>query len=495
MKRALRKYWFALLSLVVVSAFLIFSYRSYAYFGYQSAFGGDLYNHTSLLWDLQEKGLSHLFFGFGGYPRLFHALVWGVMQLGSISNPLYAMLILLPLSVAGAGLAAGFWAAKVSGRWAGLAALVLAIIAAREPLQTLYDGGFPNYMAAAIWMPLFITTLGLALTKKGWWTAGAIGTGLLVLLTHHFSTAYLVIVLCTAALVVKKARPWLLGALVLVVLVLASPLGESIRQQLAPVVLVNSSFPWIHLIGTLDNPDAMLSWRAYPGLIGPGIFWTGMISFVSVLIAMVSRRKVPLPVILTCGWLLALLVGSHMPELRFPVRLARDLGVPLLLLSVYGVSELIKVVRCAWKPVVHRPLTLTIILAGVLAVAPQVYERITSMLQYEPTQQYSGAVAAAVADTGNELVYGEHLILPAAVHPERITWGMFNENISKKDTDMRFDTPLNDERVARVQYVMLPVQLNPPVNQAYHAFLTQEGFHQVRTYVDPNRTVILYSRH
>jgi hypothetical protein len=366
------------------------------------------------------------------------------------------------------------------------------LFAATQPLQTLYDGGFPNYLAAAIWLPFFILCLAEAIEERSWkWSLGAIVLGLLTLLTHHFSSVYLGIVLAMAALAVKRLRIWLLGSLALMVLVLISPLGASFRHLASIAVRFGGPFPWIHSVGGLDNPNALLPLAAYPSLLTPAVFWFGTAALVYVLVRSIRGRKLPLPVVLFAGWALVLYVASQIPALRFPVRLARDLGVPLTVLAAYAINGLVNQLGKVEGLGTYLKLLATIFV--IAFCTPAIIARYSRLHTYEETEQYSRALADATKLTKGQPTLSESFLLPVAVYPSSIQWGEFTTN--KDDTsENRFSNSDNLGLVAGKTFVIIPIFTEYSTNLAYQTFLLSADFHQVTIFHDQLRVVALYER-
>lgn len=458
---------------LVLGGFLIFSYFWHARLGYVSAPGGDLYNHYHHLVQLREEGIGSFF---SGYPRLFHALVLLGMQLTG-SDALRVMLALLPLTVAAAGLSAYLFLRCLVGQWPGFLALWLAIFVAKQPLQTLYDGGFPNYLNVAVFFPLVLWGMAElpAAKRRGALLIGA-GT-LLMLLTHHFSVTYLIILaVCAVGTTEWRKTPGLvLGSLLACVVIILSPLGKGFRDQVGGVIRFGGEFPGIHLVGGLDNPNALIPYTAFPDYFGGVIFWGGVITAVLVLVQWWRKRPVPSVLVCLSGLTLLLLLTSQVKALQFPLRLARDAGVPLYLLTAYGLSVLVQQVK-------NRRSRYGLIAAFCLLLLPSTLARLQRLARFEPTMQYTPAQEKLAQVIGASPALAVNQLLPSVPHPNiqpvllegETTAGSLKGALEGKD------------------YVLL--EEGGPEFASIQAVLLENGFQLLQTERDPLKTVWLYGR-
>jgi hypothetical protein len=479
-----------LVATVGVLFFLAETFLLYRHFGYQSAFGGDVYNHATYIRYLQELGWKALYTEYANYPRVYHGLVWGMMELRGTSNPLLAMLYLQPVLILGAALATGAAVWKLAGRWAGTVALLFVLFGASQPLQTLYDGGGPSYLAVTVGVPLFALCGVMFLERRQVrWLTGLVLVGLFTVMTHHVTTAYILILLLTTLLVTPQLRKWLAVALALVVAILLSPLGQGVRDLVKSILFVQPDFPWLRLIGQLDGPDALLPLAAYPDMMGRFVFWAGIATTVWVLVRFLQRRAVEPLALVLAGLAVILLVASQATALRFPVRLARDLAVPFTILAWYGSAQLLMTIRR--YPLARLGQT-AVVAALLLMLSPQLVRQYERRYTYEPTLQYSGAVAEAMLITNSSKVFTENMVVAAAAYPERVGWGVFRP-VSNNPEEMFF-SERNTSLVADYEYVVYPLSESHEVNLGYQLFLESQGFTQLTLLHDPNRTLALYGR-
>ena len=465
-----------LLSLLLGS-FLIFWYVEAHRLGYVSAPGGDLYNHAQNVFLLQDEGLRAFTHG---YPKLFHLMVLIGMKLTG-RNPLVVMLGLFPLvQVAAAGMAF-LLMRRLGSVWTGLVAAVLVLWVSGQPLQTLYDGGFPNYISASIWLPMTLLgitelarrrTLGIILSVCG---------VLAVLLTHHFSVFYVLIFALSVIWIQRRylsRNVWygVAGA----VLLLLSPLAANARDLLASVVQVGSGFPWVHLVGHLDNPNAILPLRAYPEYFNPMIFWVGLITMALVL---TLGKKAPLALKILAIWAVALLLASRVEAVGFPVRLARDAGVPLAMLAAYGLGWLgHKLAEMSAGSISLRAIAVLLTVPVVVIVSLATLDRITRLTTFDPIMQYTPAQAALVEQIQpGEAAGAVNQLLPSVVN--------------RQIKPLFFDGTEADN-LAQLQplHAVLVVDSQDATYDSALQLLQKSKFRQVAVASDVMRTVYLWRR-
>jgi hypothetical protein len=471
-KRRIPDYLVFLFSL----GFLGISYYAYHHFHYVSAPGGDLYNHAEMVKQLQTEGLSIFF---DGYPKLFHLFVLFGMKLTG-RDALWVMLGYVPIVVVGSGLIISTLLKRLSDGWVGLLGFVLAVLVAQQPLQTLYDGGFPNFINTMLWLPLVMLGLsyverperrrkGIVLTVLG---------ALLMVLTHHFSALYLGILLLAGLFFLPgRWRKYAGFILVVGILVLVSPIGSGAQGLLSQVVQFGHGFPWVHLIGHLDNPNALLQLRSYPDYFTPIIWWGGLATMVGVVVAWVRKIKIPLPITMLTVLGAVLLVCSQVEAFGFPIRLARDAGMPLLVLTAYGVGVCVKAAR---KTVFTTWLAPIIILGVCIAMVTPIHNRIHRLKTFEPTMQYTPAQATMVRKTnGQPAIYIDSLLV-TAVNPSVVArYSVEGPNSSVVS-------------VPGISYIL--IDQNNQYFPEYEQIFAAADFHFIGEAGDPARTVRLYGK-
>ncbi len=460
---------------VLVTAFIVTSYLVFRQFGYVTAPGGDLYNHAQMVFDLQRQGASIFF---SGYPKLFHTVVLAGVDLLH-HDPLKIMLLYLPIVIALAGLSAFLLLNRLRGPWAGLLGLVLVMFVAIQPLQTLYDGGFPNFISVSVWLPIVL--LGIAdLDAGGRYNARGISLtflgAVLIVLTHHFSALYLVILLVASAFFSTKTVRWyLLSAFVIGLVILLSPVASGARNLLSSVIQFGGMFPWVHIVGQIDNPNAIINITSYGDYFGPFIYFAGLLTMGGVILAWIRKIRIPLPISLLTVLGIVLLICSQIEAFRFPLRLARDAGVPLTLLTAYGVS----IVLYAVKP--NRVLTNGFAIVLVLAMLPALITRFDRLFTFEPDMQYTPAQAAMAARAqGAPAIFVNQLLVSIAF-----------PNVKPIFPDQQSDTLLAP-LITSERLVLLNV--NDPNFRKYEKVLAVAQYSFIAEDSDPLNRVRFYAR-
>ena len=338
------KRWPLILALVLL---FLFSYANQLTFRYLVPPGGDAVNHNKLVLQILAGDYQAVL----NYHFIWHFLVAGISQLtGTLT--IVVMAWLAPLLLVSGGLMLYVFNRRFFGAVAGLTSLILIGFLSFQPMQTLYDGGFPNVLAAATVLPLVFIALEQALSgKRKWLSVPLFLVSLLVLLySHHLTTLYALVIIAIYLIIQlliylnRRRFPWPLVLLVVPVLYGLFLLGVKLFLRLggtssealaAQVVALNSRFPFLHFTGRLDNPNALLDIQSYPLAIGEAVVWLSVSGAVVALIyfikdAVSQKGRISLLLLI---WAAVLLWGSQTPGLGFPVRLARDLAIPLALLG------------------------------------------------------------------------------------------------------------------------------------------------------------------
>ena len=476
--------WLERWTLPIVSiAFLVLYYASFYWQGYVSAPGGDLYNHVSLMRDLQSHGFSVFFVG---YPRLFHLVLLIATTITGL-NPLRVMLYMLPLVMLGVALSAGWVARLIAGRTAGIVTTVLLLFISQQPWQTLYDGGFPSVIAAGIFLPLWVGSTGLYLQRGGrTWGLASLLFILLIVCTHHLTTIYLFLMVAFLVpfYISRLNRGWALGLAAALIVLWFTPLTEPLHHLLATVLVPQSVFPWYHLVGHLDNPDAIWPISDYPHAISYLVVYGGLLGLLSLSLLAMWRHESKVIPFMVAVWAIFLLVGSQVKALDFPVRLARDASIPLAIGAGVGIVQI-------WRLASKRWFTLAaFILLLIWAGGPELSRRAYSVFFiYEPTMQYTGADQAAVDQVGSAPTLSLDRPLPSVVK-STIVFSSPDSTLMDAALTSWFRTTL-----APFQYVIYEVPMGDQSSDLrYRPSLEGVGFTEVAAYGDPLKTVMVFQK-
>lgn len=346
-------YWIALgIGLILL---IVIQYFGLVYYHYPVPPGHDAMIHW---WTAQPfyRGEIDLipYLRHGGYPPLFllfiakfaHLFHTDMMNVMLWFSP--SILVLSALSI----FALSYY---LFNRYVALITFFLYAFTTRIVVQQLNDGGYPNLIAAQIFIPIFIICTVCGILSRSWWQkllclVGAFIFIILVFLTHHLSTLYLfaIVVICTPIIFVwlSKKNCWKTKKIIIssVILLLVYILGFFVffraeftaasRNLLESALNFSNSFPFIRKVGTQDM-EALISLRSYPHYVGESVFIFGVIGTLMMPLSGLFKKdkKAFLGVIIFSVWSLLLLIGSRMDFLSNPDRLVRDSAYPLSLMA------------------------------------------------------------------------------------------------------------------------------------------------------------------
>lgn len=306
--------------------------------------GGDSYPHIQIAQSFLDQGL----FGMNkGYPPLFH-IVLGLIAKLTKSDLLGVFAWATPALLFASAVSVGVFARLWLKTWLSFVVVFsLSVFVALQPFQIWQDGGFPNVLASAVFLPIGLWLLVSAtLSKTVSWRpiVGYGGVLALILITHHLTTGTFIVLslgyltcLIAYSLVVKRAiypNTKLLVGLLLVMIpigLLLMPI-QPIVELAKNIISFSHTFPYIHSLFGLDNPDALLPLKDIPDSLGWSIGWLGL---AGLLWLWQDRKQTTEVKLLFVSWVGILLVLSQIEALRFPVRFVRELGVPATLLTGY----------------------------------------------------------------------------------------------------------------------------------------------------------------
>ncbi|HEY1074232.1 MAG TPA: hypothetical protein VGE59_00830 [Patescibacteria group bacterium] len=333
----------------VLLGLVFFSYLNQLIFRYSVPPGLDAVPHNEVVRNILNGDIGQIF----RYHTLWHILT---ILLSSVTRlpTITAMAWLGPLLLVTSSISLYIFNRRFFSPLAGYTSLLLLGFTSLQPLQTLYDGSFPNVLAAGTVLPLaFILFENIFHSVKKARAIFLFVLGFIILaFSHHLTTLYALATMGIFLLVFltqycrQKRISWFLILFVLIVSLLLgfltlnwllhSPLTENSVFSLANQFMATSfHYPFIHFKGVLDDPNAIWRISLYPQEIGEAVVYLGIMGFFAGLYFLKKRpadtawNAVALLIIWSC----VLFLGSRMEALAYPVRLARDLAIPLALLS------------------------------------------------------------------------------------------------------------------------------------------------------------------
>ncbi len=346
-------YWLIFAGFLAVMAVL--AYGNQVMYHYAVPPGYDAIPHSNVIDAIIGGDIPQIF----GYHTVWHLLMIPfvlIMPGPTISNVAWlapALQLTTVLSL--------FWVAyKWFGKVAALAVITLIGFFSLQPWQTLGDGGYPNVLAAGTVLPLCALFATYITSRKWrWWFLPVIVACLIVLLyTHHLTTLYALpiffiygLIMIARALIQRGINAFLLLAIFGLLAVgglmggwyfLHFPNTLSVTQLAHDFIRADTVFPFFHLIGKLGDPSAILPVDLYTQDIGYVLIYVGIIGTVIAAIDVLFTPKNPRwnIYVLLLIWAAVLYVGSRVESLGYPVRLARDLAIPLAFLGAAAFSDL-----------------------------------------------------------------------------------------------------------------------------------------------------------
>lgn len=353
--------------------------------------GGDAINHNPYVIAILEGRLTEV----GNYHILWHLIV-AIVAFFTRLPSITVMAWLGPLLLFTGGISLFWFMRRYFGLIAALATVIAIGFFSNQPLQTLYDGGFPNVLAAGTVLPFIFIAAERMISDSNKLKASILLTLTLFILSysHHIVTLYTLTALgifyliqCELWLRKKRVNPILIMTGLIAIISggigVAGYLLHSLQYSIASLarafVDINLTPPFIHLIGQLDNPNAMWPLKVYPNAIGETIVYLGLLgSLIAIYLAIKERHnpkgRISLLIIILA---LVLLLGSQTPALTFPVRLARDLAIPLAMLAGIFVGEVLDYMAKKQAPLIFHYAVVILCLAVGLATGLSRFQRMT----------------------------------------------------------------------------------------------------------------------
>ncbi len=332
----------------IFSALAVFAFANQFIYRYAVPPGGDALGHDAIIQTILAGHYDQIY----RYHTAWHLLAIGCAYLFHIPT-ITAMAWLGPLLLVTMAMALYFYGSRYYGGVAGVASALIIIFFSHQPIQTLYDASFPNVLAAGTVLPLTLIALENLAGTKHKKRAGILLVGMLVLLafSHHITTLYSIPIILLFGIVLSlralQSKGRSLAGLFSysIILVLAgfiglhwfttARIGGSVHGLLIQFLTADWQWPFFHFIGKLNDPNAIWPLSIYPQAIGEAVVYLGIAGFaVALWISLVRANDYRWrSSLILCLWTTILLIGSQTPALGFPVRLARDLAIPLTLLA------------------------------------------------------------------------------------------------------------------------------------------------------------------
>lgn len=375
---------------------ILFSYGNQLIYRYAVPAGGDAYGHLRIANIILHGDYAQIY----QYHTVWHLIVVALTLITRVPA-ITVMAWLAPLLLVTMGISLYIFNRRYFGEIAGVTSLILIGFFSNQPIQTLYDGSFPNVLAAGTILPLFMIALvSVYRTNQKLKRYLILGIMAIILVySHHLTTLYTipVVILFFLAELVKIYREkgtslWkiflvmilaLISILILFALLLNSSAAGSVNDLAKQFLDINFVFPFIHFKGYLDNPNAYLALTDYPNALGEAVVFLGIGGFLVALYHVIFRSQEsnwPAYLVLVL-WAYCLLISSQILSVGFPIRFARDLVIPLALLGGVFVSHIILLIRNRTFP---RILTVLFVIACLGVGSLTFISRIKRIFEHNP---------------------------------------------------------------------------------------------------------------
>jgi len=340
-------YWLVLV--LIMAALAVRTYVLYFPFFFYDYFappGGDPVNHLGYVNSILAGNFKV------DYPPLFHILI-SLFSKISGGDPLQVMKWTTPLLVVLPVFSLYFFAKRFFGRNAAIIVFFLALWVANYGLVAFGDGNYPNLLAGGFFQPIAFTFIILAIVKKPkaamlW----AIIFSFLIAITHHLTTALFAAVLIVYFILLlvwnrfEKIAPnikrviIIFGALFLVV----SAVVYFLPQRALFVGAISSFFSTGEIMSYPEHAF-VLEYHNYPEMVGGFVWYVGLVALVYLILALGrDKEEVNKPaILLILSWFAVIFALSRWVGVGLPARIAREVGLPLMLAIAYMVSDFLRV--------------------------------------------------------------------------------------------------------------------------------------------------------
>ncbi|MFA4995820.1 MAG: DUF6541 family protein [Patescibacteria group bacterium] len=323
--------------------------------------GDDPYSHYLFLkpiLDGQSNFIDAL--KLGAYPPGFHFIIAKIAE-STHTDPLRIMVLIYPLIFLLISLVVFIFSYLIFGRKVALIAFLLYGFTQNAHLQLQNDGGYPNLIAAGIFLPLLILSVIYFFKKDGLLhkllfliLSLILAAGIFV--THHLSAIYLLGLFLTSFPVliiylwisnrwsyVKGLVYFLLYAGILCLtfyMYQYSEMFASERNLSNMMVQLLNNYPFLRVIPREES--SVLPLYLYDDNLVKIIFIIGLMGIPYAFYCFKeNHKKLYFPLLLLTTWAIMLFIVSRMSFLSDPGRAMRDLTIPLVIFSAIFLSDIL----------------------------------------------------------------------------------------------------------------------------------------------------------
>ena len=390
----LKKHRYPVVFWIIFLLHFSITYYGVIVYRYQVAPGDDTLAHLQMAEVFRHKPT---FWPSSGYPPGFHYLILG---LGSIfhATPSHVLALIWPLFIVLGGLAVYYFARKAFDVKTALVAYVLFALVCPQPLQTAYDGGWPNIIATGIFLPIsLVFWTKLWQRFRLWDLAIFLLTGVLIIYTHHLSTVMWLAILLVSGTVMVVAKAihgsswrrfilpvvWLVGAIVMYLLFTRTEILGAAKT------LMN--------FGLSNNDSPVWPIKTYLSSLSGIVFQLALIGLIIAAWKIIRVERMGAKsnyLIVLASWFMVYFIISRLPVAE-PGRAARDLALPASVLAALTLVIILNKVRG------DRVVWVSLIVASAFVMSVSFYLKTASQLKYNSMVRFSKADTEALSFINN----------------------------------------------------------------------------------------------
>jgi len=286
------------------------------------------------------------------YPPLFHIIIAGLSKLFG-ENPMTIMRIVTPALIVLPSIAVLIITSKLFGRVAGLFSFIIVLWASNYGLVAFGDGNYPNIIAGGFFLPLavlyFIKSLQEKKARNYIFMAAFV---LLIVLTHHLSTAmYIMIIFAIFSLLIvwnryEKIMPKVWKTFIIFVGIV-SVIASFLYLLPTKTVFISAihSFNETGNVLSVSSFSKLTEFSEYNGQSGELAWYFGLFSLLytlSLLLRKTEKRSgEKIAMIALVAWFLVIFLVSRTERIGLPGRFMRESYLPLAVLSGLALKDLL----------------------------------------------------------------------------------------------------------------------------------------------------------
>ncbi|MDR0346373.1 MAG: hypothetical protein LBI49_25295 [Nocardiopsaceae bacterium] len=384
---------------VVLALSAVRAYEPVLRYDWPSVRGLDSFSHAVMAEQMLAHGSYRTYLI---YPPGFPAISAVISRLSGLS-PLALFPVIAPALLVLSTMAAYALAARLWGRWYGIAAAALAGLVLHGAFAGFADGRYPDLISAYFLITMGIAALIALYQSPGWRSVALMAVlGAAPVFYHQVATLYEAMILVLAAITAlpylwhrgRRAEARMVLAGLVAVTLLATCYAWYTYGLGWPVVHHSASSAAVSMVlGSQPPPPAI---HLLKELAAP-VIWLGVLGVV--LMAMRVRPRLSPPqacaAALILLWCVLMYVGSRTAADGFPFRFERDLGAALSVTGALGLGVIVKSLWQAWRRTRVAPAVLGMVALVIPVVAVGVQAVQGAKAESHPARLLSAPVLAA----------------------------------------------------------------------------------------------------